>query len=101
MTAERGDIQRSLHASLKRMEVGVLDCLPPRLRKMLAEALASRRARSAARALAREEERLRQEKAAKRQAKSMMRQKTTKYGQLNAWEVRRACTHDRTPALRP
>ena len=101
MTAERGDIQRSLQASLKRMEVGVLDCLPPRLRKMLAEAIASRRARSAARALAREEERLRQEKAAKRQAKSMMRQKTTKYGQLNAWEVRRACPHARTPALRP
>ena len=101
MAAERGDIQRSLHASLKRMEAGVLDLLPPRPRKMLAEALASRRARSAARAEARAEEVLRQEKAAKRQARSMMRQKTSKYGQLNAWEVRRACTHDRDPALRP
>ena len=92
MTAERGDIQRTLRASLKRMEVGVLDALPPRLRKVLAEELASRRARGEARAVAREAERLRLEKAAKRQAKSMMRQKTTKYGQLNAWEVHRACT---------
>jgi len=82
------DIQHSFHATLARVESGFLHCLPSRLRKTVGLLLASRRAWREAKAQTVEDERLRLEKEAKRQTKSLMRQKSTKYGQLNAWEVR-------------
>ena len=87
MAHEREGIQRGLHATLARVESGLLHSLPAPLHKALELLLAGRRAWREAKAQAVEDERLRLEKEAKRQTKSLMRQKSTKYGQLNAWEA--------------